>query len=621
MMIQDTSAAMAGKRKREKESKKRPEIGQQGDFFATHVFATVAKEAKEEILKDLEIPRAVVTLNALAVAPETGFVFAASHGHVLRFRVDDASQVDILAGDVVSGDVDAASNAARFQKIGGLAYDPKRDVLYISDQENNKIKKLSVRSRRVKTIAGDLEAGSTDGNGSDARFRRPRGLTLSHDCSYLYVADIDNHSVRRIDVSRENYVTTTIAGSNDPGNKDNNVGRDARFNGPTDVVADSKSEFLYVADGINDKIRRVDLREGKDFAVSTLAGNFVEGDADGIGADARFNGPWALTLHESVSENFVYVCDRFNHKLRSVDVDSREVRTLYTFSKCSSKKDMFQPTGIVIVPDQNVLLVNASVDSNVLISARKRNTLLRKIRLPTPDLYQPIVVSPSTLSEDMRRTFGDSSLPQGMVTFIVGDEKRRRFEHVSKNILCVRSDYFSRMFRSGMSETVASEIHIRDTNPDAFALFLQFLITDSIDTLKTDGNEAFDLLVLARRYSVDRLEELVMKHIEEGMTAKNVMRQLRWAYKNGDRRLFTKARLFIFMHGEDVKRTGSFAQIDDMRIALGLLNDVVDELGRMRDVAQNESHETAKPPGNPFPRAEDGRAWGHDPGIAHQAFL
>ena len=45
---------------------------------------------------------------------------------------------------------------------------------------------------------------------------------------------------------------------------------------------------------------------------------------------------------------------------------------------------------------------------------------------------------------------GNDRLPDGKVTFVVGTGRaRQRIEHITKAILCVRSDYFSNMFRSG----------------------------------------------------------------------------------------------------------------------------------------------------------------------------
>ena len=54
----------------------------------------------------------------------------------------------------------------------------------------------------------------------------------------------------------------------------------------------------------------------------------------------------------------------------------------------------------------------------------------------------PSTISASTMLDDLKRMIGDKTLPQGRVTFVVGPE-RQRIEHISKNILCVRSWNFS----------------------------------------------------------------------------------------------------------------------------------------------------------------------------------
>ena len=88
-----------------------------------------------------------------------------------------------------------------------------------------------------------------------------------------------------------------------------------------------------------------------------------------------------------------------------------------------------------------------------------------KVSMLGPDFESaPIVIPASTFALDIARTCGDRTLPEGKVTFVVG-AKRLRIEHISKNILCVRSDYFNAMFRAGMpygmQESADTEIEVR----------------------------------------------------------------------------------------------------------------------------------------------------------------
>ena len=132
------------------------------------------------------------------------------------------------------------------------------------------------------------------------------------------------------------------------------------------------------------------------------------------------------------------------------------------------------------------------------------------------------MIPKSTLQEDLQRTIGDSSLPQGLVTFVVGPSSQR-FEHISKCLLCVRSEYFSHMFRSGMRETSASEIRIEDVKPKAFGWLLKYLISDVIEWNSTNTEDMIDVFHLARYFGVQRLEMMTRRDIEDNLTLKNAV--------------------------------------------------------------------------------------------------
>lgn len=106
------------------------------------------------------------------------------------------------------GDLDARGDSVRLQHVQGIeaARGSGGDVVYLADTYNNKIKRLNPLTRAVRTIAGTGEAGHGDGEANDAQFSLPCGLSLAG--SALYVADTNNHAVRRIDL--ESGGVTTI---------------------------------------------------------------------------------------------------------------------------------------------------------------------------------------------------------------------------------------------------------------------------------------------------------------------------------------------------------------------------------------------------------------------------
>jgi DNA-binding beta-propeller fold protein YncE len=102
------------------------------------------------------------------------------------------------------GYVDTASGLPEFSGPGGIAYDALHNVFYLADTPNNNIRVITTAGV-VSTLAGDTSAnpvaGSADGNGSAAKFNSPMAITLDANSTYLYVADTNNATVRRIAIT------------------------------------------------------------------------------------------------------------------------------------------------------------------------------------------------------------------------------------------------------------------------------------------------------------------------------------------------------------------------------------------------------------------------------------
>ncbi|MDG1409691.1 MAG: hypothetical protein P8Q52_03015, partial [Acidimicrobiales bacterium] len=158
----------------------------------------------------------------------------------------------------------------------------------------------------VTTFAGGAQ-GSADGTGADARFNYPKGVAVDGDGN-LYVADSNNHTVRKITLAGE---VTTLAGTAGSSGSVDGTGADARFNYPHEVAVDGDGN-LYVADTSNHTIRKITPAG----VVTTLAGTAgSSGSADGTGADARFTSPNGVAVD---GDGNVYVADTYNYTVRKV---------------------------------------------------------------------------------------------------------------------------------------------------------------------------------------------------------------------------------------------------------------------------------------------------------------
>ncbi len=102
---------------------------------------------------------------------------------------------------------------------GKVVADPHSKRLYIADTNHNRIVIASLDGKLIGTI-GSGQPGQSDGSLSDATFDHPQGIAISADT--IYIADTENHLLRRADLSTNRVVT--IAG----------IGRQGRVPYPTD---------------------------------------------------------------------------------------------------------------------------------------------------------------------------------------------------------------------------------------------------------------------------------------------------------------------------------------------------------------------------------------------------
>jgi DNA-binding beta-propeller fold protein YncE len=173
--------------------------------------------------------------------------------------------------------------------------------------------------------------GFADGPGGSARFDTPSGIAIGAG-GVLYVADTGNHAIRRI--SADGHVTT-LAGDGVVGDADG-LGRLARFNGPIGIAVDGRGRVL-VADTYNDRLRAI----SPDGLVTTVAGT-VAGAEDGDALSARFDTPCGVAVDRA---GLIYVADTGNGAVRRIDAAG----TVATLAREIDGTPM-RPIGIAVDP-------------------------------------------------------------------------------------------------------------------------------------------------------------------------------------------------------------------------------------------------------------------------------
>jgi uncharacterized protein (TIGR03437 family) len=202
--------------------------------------------------------------------------------------------IQTVAGGSSVGDGGLATSAP-LSAAEGIARD-RAGNLFIADASDHRIRKITPDGH-IFTVAGDGFPGfrGDGGPAGAARLNAPYGIALD-DAGNLYIADLGNHRVRRIDPEG---VITTVAGSE-------------TLESPRNVALDGAGG-LYVSEFTGQRVRRI----GPDGALSTVAGNGTAGFAGDGGAatDASLSFPAGLAFDASGN---LYIADSGNHRVRKV---------------------------------------------------------------------------------------------------------------------------------------------------------------------------------------------------------------------------------------------------------------------------------------------------------------
>ena len=192
------------------------------------------------------------------VVDNAGNIYTNDYGNNVIRKIDTNQRISTVAGNGrhgYYGDGKKATEAA-FNCIYGLCVDDAGETLYAADYYNHCVRKINLKTNIIKTLCGTGKAGYSGDGGLcyNAELNGPFWIKLH--CNNLYIADANNHCIRKIDLNTK--IIEIVIGNGHAGYVDSESEiTEAWLNIPAGIAFNGN--FMYIADYGNNAIRKVKL--------------------------------------------------------------------------------------------------------------------------------------------------------------------------------------------------------------------------------------------------------------------------------------------------------------------------------------------------------------------------
>jgi streptogramin lyase len=272
--------------------------------------------------------------------------------------------------DLTTGELTTVSGCGRrgYSGDGGPAVDAELNEpyevrfdaggnLYIVEMKNHIVRRVDGKTRMISTIAGSGRQGfgGDGGPANVALLNHPHSIALDGKGA-LYIADIGNHRIRRIDLKTG--VIESIAGNSQrrlP--RDGQAARGNPILGPRALYVDGDTLWIALREGHS--VWRIDFADGILHHVAGTGEAGFAGDG-GRALEAKFNGPKGIAVGPNGG---VFVVDSENNAVRRIDLQSGLIATVIggpeDFGGAGHggvETQLHQPHGLCIAPDGAIFI-------------------------------------------------------------------------------------------------------------------------------------------------------------------------------------------------------------------------------------------------------------------------
>jgi sugar lactone lactonase YvrE len=193
--------------------------------------------------------------------------------------------------------------------------------MYFVEMQNHLVRRVDAKTGVISTVAGTGQPGfgGDGGPAAKAQFRQPHSIAFDRQ-GRLYVADIGNHRIRRIDLKAGTIETFAGTGERKPA-PDGAAVAGTPLNGPRAMDFDRNGD-MYLALREGNAVYRIDMRKS---TIHHVAGTGEKGLRDGPAREALLNGPKGIAIGP---DGGVWIADTESHTIRRIDPKKGSIETV-----------------------------------------------------------------------------------------------------------------------------------------------------------------------------------------------------------------------------------------------------------------------------------------------------
>jgi len=259
----------------------------------------------------------------LTLGPDDALYVCSVKNHCIR-RIDERTGfISTVAGSGqmgYTGDGKPASHALCNEPYE-VRFDAEGNMFFV-EMQNHVVRRVDAKTAIISTIAGTGQPGFAGDGGKavQAKLRQPHSIAL--DGGGLYIADIGNLRIRRVDL--RSGLIETVAGTGEKGpTRDGAALADTALDGPRAIDFDPRGQmFLALREG--NAVFRVDLRGQKLLSLAGTGNKGFSGDG-GPARNAKLSGPKGIAVGPGGD---VYLADTENHAIRVIRAATGVIETL-----------------------------------------------------------------------------------------------------------------------------------------------------------------------------------------------------------------------------------------------------------------------------------------------------